>query len=248
MRSGLLCRMCAAAVIAAGVAPAPVSAAIRHSTLEGGVEGIYITGAIELGDDAVFRDIAEQFPDAVVFLESPGGTVIPALEIGLQVRKRGYRTVVVDGGTCASSCALIWLAGTPRYLASGGQVGFHASSATEEDGRLVESGLSNAFVGYYLSKLELSERAVVFTTMASPYELTWLTAENSDGAGISFESALEAVPKPDLALFNPAAPLAKAKVAQAPVEAGDAAAVKPGAPVAAALSVGETATADGTPG
>lgn len=214
MRSGLFCRVCAAAIAAAGIISSPVSAAIQHSTLEGGVEGVYITGEIELGDDARFRAIAERFPDAVVFLESPGGTVIPALEIGRLVREHGYRTVVVDKGTCASSCALIWLAGTSRYLAPGGQVGFHASSAQEDDGRLVESGLSNAFVGYYLSKLELSERAVVFATMASPYELNWLTAENSDGAGISFESALQSVPTPDPAYFAPSGPLQKA---QAPV-------------------------------
>lgn len=199
MRSRLYRRICAAA-LAAGFGSAPVSAAIEHSTLEGGVEGIYITGEIGLGDYAAFRSIAEQVPDAVVFLESPGGTVIPALEIGQLVRERGYRTVVLAGSTCTSSCALIWLAGAPRYLEPGGQVGFHASSAAENDGRLVESGVSNAFVGYYLSKLELSERAVVFTTMASPYELTWLTAENSDGAGISFESSLATVLVPGRAL------------------------------------------------
>ena len=208
MHSRLFRGACAAVV--AALSAAPVSAAIRHSTLEGGVEGVYITGEIALGDDAVFRDITKRFPDAVVFLESPGGTVIPALEIGRLVRERGYRTVVLAGGTCASSCALIWLAGTQRYLAPGGRVGFHASSTQDDEGRLVESGLSNAFVGYYLSKLELSETAVVFTTMASPYELNWLTAENSDGAGISFESTLQSVPAPDPAYLASADPLQKA--------------------------------------
>jgi hypothetical protein len=209
-----LFRGACAAVVAAALGAAPVSAAIHHSTLEGGAEGVYITGEIELGDDAVFRAIAKRLPDAVVFLESPGGTVIPALEIGRLVRERGYRTAVLEGGTCASSCALIWLAGTPRHLAPGGRVGFHASSTQDEDGRLVESGLSNAFVGYYLSKLELSESAVVFATMTSPYALNWLTAENSEGAGISFESTLQSLPAPDPAYFNPAGQLQKA---QAPV-------------------------------
>ena len=200
---------CAALVAAAALAAAPASAGIAHSTLAGGTEGIYVTGEIQLGDDAAFRRITDTFPDAVVFLDSPGGTVIPALEIGRLARERGYRTVVLAGGTCASSCALIWLAGSTRYLEPGGRVGFHASSA-EQDGRLVESGLSNAFVGYYLSKLELSERAVVFTTMASPYELTWLTAENSEGAGIAFESALQSVPAPNPAYFRPSGSLQKA--------------------------------------
>ena len=208
MRSRVRRRICAAVIAAAGFGSAPVSAAVEHSTLDGGVEAIYVTGEIELGDYAAFRDIAERVPDAVVFLESPGGTVIPALEIGQLVRERGYRTVVLAGSTCTSSCALIWLGGTRRYLESGGQIGFHASSAPEQDGRLVESGVSNAFVGYYLSKLELSERAVVFTTMASPYELAWLTAENSDGAGISFESSLETVLAPGRALAADQAPTA----------------------------------------
>lgn len=200
MRSWFLRRICAAALASAALGATPASAAIDHSTLEGGVEAIYITGEIALGDHAAFSEIAEKFPNAVVFLESPGGTVIPALEIGQLVRERGYRTVVIAGSTCASSCALIWLAGTRRYLEPGGRIGFHASSAQEDDGRLVESGVSNAFIGYYLAKLELSERAVVFTTMAPPHELTWLTAENSEGAGISFESSLETVLAPDRAL------------------------------------------------
>jgi membrane-bound ClpP family serine protease len=208
MHSRLFRGACAALVAAAALAAAPASAGIGHSMLADGSEGIYVTGEIGLGDDSVFRGIADKYPDAVVFLESPGGTVIPALEIGRLVRERGYRTVILSDGTCASSCALIWLAGTRRYLAPGGQVGFHASSA-EEDGKLVESGVSNAFVGYYLSKLELSERAVVFATMASPYELNWLTAQNSEGAGISFESALQSVPAPDPAFFNSASPLQK---------------------------------------
>jgi hypothetical protein len=225
MRVGLLGRICAAAVAWAALGAAPASAAVEHSTLEGGVEAIYITGEIALGDYAVFRDIADQYPDAVVFLESPGGTVIPALEIGQLVRERGYRTVVLAGSTCTSSCALIWLAGAPRHLESGGQVGFHASSAQGQDGRLVESGVSNAFVGYYLSKLELSERAVVFTTMASPHELTWLTPENSEGAGISFERALDTVLAP-----------------------GHAATTEPHASASASLSAGQAVAADGTPG
>ena len=210
MHSRLIRGACAALVAAAALGAAPASAGIAHSTLADGTEGIYVTGEIQLGDDAAFRDITGRFPDAVVFLESPGGTVIPALEIGRLVRERGYRTVVIEGGTCASSCALIWLAGAPRHLAPGARVGFHASSTQGEDGRLVESGLSNAFVGYYLSKLELSESAVVFATMTSPYALNWLTAENSEGAGISFESTLQSVPAPDPAYFASAEPLQKA--------------------------------------
>jgi hypothetical protein len=104
------------------------------------------------------------------------------------VRARHHATVVLDGSTCTSACALIWIAGAPRYLGPDGHLGFHASYA-DEGGRLVETGVGNAMVGHYLSQLDLSEDAAVFATIASPYEINWLNAANSGEAGISFEPA-----------------------------------------------------------
>jgi hypothetical protein len=168
---------------------------VEPATLEGGVEAIVISGDILDGDDARFGELARRLPRAVVYLDSAGGALVPAIEIGKRLRAGHHATAVLDGSTCTSACALIWIAGTPRYLGTDGHLGFHASYS-DEGGRLVETGVGNAMVGHYLSQLNLPEDAAVFATIASPYEINWLTAENNAEAGISFESVPRALPAP----------------------------------------------------
>jgi len=182
-------------LVASAFAATPALASVEHSTLDRGVEAIVITGDIRDGDDARFGDLSRRFPRAVVYLESAGGALVPAIEIGKLVRARRHATAVLDGSTCTSACALIWIAGTPRYLGAQGRLGFHASYS-DEGGRLVETAVGNAMVGHYLSQLDLPEDAAVFATIASPYELNWLTAHNSGEAGIAFETAPASLPAP----------------------------------------------------
>jgi hypothetical protein len=193
MRSKLF-GLCALALAAPGCAT-PASAAVEHSTLDRGVEAIFITGDILEGDDTRFGDLSRRFPRAVVYLESAGGSLMPAIEIGKLVHARHHATAVLDGSVCTSACALIWIAGTPRYLGPQGRLGFHASYS-DEGGRLVETGVGNAMVGHYLAQLDLPEDAAVFATIASPYEINWLTAENSGEAGIAFEATPRSLPAP----------------------------------------------------
>jgi len=195
MRSKVPGRICALALAAAGLAPVPSAAAIAHSTLDGGVEAIFISGDILDGDDERFGELSRRFPRAVVYLESAGGALMAAIEIGKLVHARHHATAVLDGSTCTSACALIWIAGAPRYLGSDSHLGFHASYS-DEGGRLVETGVGNAMVGHYLAQLDLPEDAAVFATIASPYEINWLTAENSGEAGIPFEAAPQSLPRP----------------------------------------------------
>jgi hypothetical protein len=195
MRSASHGRVCALLAAASALASTAASAAVEHTTLEGGSEAIAVSGDILPGDEARFGELSRRYPDATIYLESSGGALIPAIEIGKQVRARGHATVVLDGSTCTSACALIWIAGVPRYLAPHGRLGFHASYA-DEGGRLVETGVGNAMVGHYLSQLDLSENATVFATIASPDEMNWLTEENSGEATISFEPVPNTLPVP----------------------------------------------------
>lgn len=177
-----LCRL----VGLAALAPATLSAAeFHHRVYNDGSAIILISGEIKAGDDSKFRELSVRFPDAMVGLDSAGGAIVPALEIGRQIRLRGYSTVVTSSSVCTSACALIWLAGTPRYLDQGGGVGFHATYK-DQGGKLVETGVGNALVGHYLSQLSLSERAVIFATRASPYEISWLNYANRMSSGIEF--------------------------------------------------------------
>ncbi len=180
---------------ALAVIPEPASAVVEHATLARGAEAIVISGDILDGDDTRFAALSRQYPGAVVYLESAGGALQPAIEIGKLLHARHHATAVLDGSTCTSACALIWIAGTPRYLGREAHLGFHASYY-DAGGRLVETGVGNAMVGHYLAQLDLSEDAAVFATIASPYEINWLNADNSAEADIPFASPPATLPVP----------------------------------------------------
>jgi hypothetical protein len=165
----------------------PVQAAkISSSVLKDGTGAIFITGDIEQGDSARFRREAQKYSSAMVVLESQGGSTIEAIEIGKDVRLKGFGTVALNDSFCNSACALIWLAGSPRGLAKSGRVGFHATY-TDSGGRALESGVGNAIVGRYLTLLNLPERALIFATSASPDHLNYLTIANAAKTGIDVE-------------------------------------------------------------
>ena len=75
---------------------------------------ITIKGEIISGDESKFRTLALSTKNAIVVLDSPGGKINPALEIGKMIRLNGYATEVKNA-QCTSSCALIWLARQPQH-------------------------------------------------------------------------------------------------------------------------------------
>jgi hypothetical protein len=147
---------------------------------------ISISGEIEEADVAHFQRLAISSSNAVVVIESPGGALAPALKIGEIIRLKGFSTYVPNNVTCTSSCALIWVAGQRRLLATTGRVGFHASYVTV-NGAQRESGLGNALVGRYLTLLNLPEKAILFATSAGPDKVMWISTSAPQESGIDFE-------------------------------------------------------------
>lgn len=166
----------------------PVSASaadIQVIPAEGGYSYIIVEGEIVEGDAEKFRRIATQTPKAVVMLASPGGSLGQALEIGKVIQISGYSTGVMDDFVCASACALIWLAGEERKAGERAKIGFHASYRMDS-GNAVEDGMANAFIGRYLTHLNLPSRAVFFITSASPTEMMWLDTSDPGSEGIQY--------------------------------------------------------------
>ena len=147
-----------------------------------------ISGDFEKGDAEKFLTSTDGATDAVVLFESDGGDLQTGLDIGSLVRMRGYGTAVLDGKSCYSACALAWLGGTKRIVGTDGHVSFHAAYILE-DGNARESGVANALVGAYLSKLGLKEDAVIFLTSAPPDDFNELDAQWSADLGIEVEFA-----------------------------------------------------------
>jgi hypothetical protein len=145
---------------------------------------IIISGVFSAGDDQTFREIAATSKQAVFLLDSEGGSVEAALEIGKAIRLKGFATAVLPNTLCASACALTWLAGTTRFLSETSHIGFHASYVLT-DGKPSESGVANALIGAYLNQIGLSQEAIIFITSAPPEGMEWLSRDNATQLGVS---------------------------------------------------------------
>ena len=150
----------------------------------GVVNVIDVSGEIVEGDSQTFDSVIEGIPPntkIAVMLNSNGGKVIPGLMMGEAIRAKGFATVVL--GTCASAW---WprsgfLAGEPRFAGESARIGFHAAY-TPSGG---ESGMTNALVGAYLTKLGLPYEAVAFVTSSAPVDMRWMHADDARKIGIA---------------------------------------------------------------
>jgi hypothetical protein len=144
---------------------------------------IAVTGELEPGDERRFSNIAVQAKGAVVSFNSLGGFVPAAIQIGKAIRLEGFATVVSEGNTCASACALAWLGGVTRYMGNSSRVGFHAAYINTIGEKQVSS-VGNALIGGYLNGLGYSESAIAYFTSAPPEGVRWLTFTEASRLGI----------------------------------------------------------------
>lgn len=150
---------------------------------------ISLAGRIEDGDDKAFHDLAASQPDALVALSGPGGKVFPALAIGREIRARGLRTLVPSGASCASACALIWLAGSQRSLGTGARIGFHALSAARPGAAPTETHEFDMGLVRYLTELGYAYD-VTATIVNTPSVLVhWRDAIELNANGIATQNA-----------------------------------------------------------
>jgi hypothetical protein len=86
-----------------------------------------VTGTIDIGSAERFKAEVENFREyiKVVDLDSPGGSVNDALEMGRLIRAEGFATSVNSGALCASSCPLVYAGGTERRATPASAIGVH---------------------------------------------------------------------------------------------------------------------------
>ena len=142
-----------------------------------------VTGRFELSDIEQFRSKTSALSKAIVVFSSDGGNLEAGIEIGTQIKLKGFLSLVPEGSRCASACALAWLGGTKRMMGATAQVGFHAAFVVK-DGETSETGVGNALLGAFLNRIGLPDRAVIYITKAAPEEITWLTAKDAEEVGI----------------------------------------------------------------
>jgi uncharacterized protein YecT (DUF1311 family) len=174
------------------------SMAADFKTLDGpGVSILEFTGRIVDGDAEKFLTATAGRKSVMIILQSPGGLVKEALEIGATIRTRGYSTLAPPGEGCYSSCALIWVSGAKRYMSPDSIIGFHAAYV-EENGQYRESGVANAEIGAYLNTLGLRIEAIRFFTTAGPDNFLTLSPVDARALGVDiFEIEGDKVSSPE---------------------------------------------------
>jgi hypothetical protein len=146
---------------------------------------IFISGEIKQGDERKFFSLATKATrDTLVSLDSSGGHLKTALEIGRTISLRRMSTRVTNI-ECISACALIWLAGFERYLNNGERLGFHSAYVRgKRPGEKQIDAVGNALVGAYIRQLELPSQVVELAVESPPDRLTWVTIRNAANFGI----------------------------------------------------------------
>jgi hypothetical protein len=142
---------------------------------------VMIDGILQVADADDFLFKTRSFSKAAVIFRSDGGSIWAAIRIGEAIRMKGFVTYVPERSRCASACALAWLGGVDRVMGPGAQIGFHAAHDAASG---QETGLGNALVGAYLSRIGLSYSVVIYITRAPPDQMTWLTLADAVRIGI----------------------------------------------------------------
>ncbi|HEU0219307.1 MAG TPA: hypothetical protein VFQ98_00710 [Gallionella sp.] len=129
------------------------------SVFDGIANQLTISGVIVQGDAQRFADFVNQSPKDAwialkrVRLDSPGGDVLEAMKLAEILHGLYPSMWVTRGKRCASSCLLLWLAGSSRGFDNGGQVGIHRPTFTPE----------------YLRKLTLKESEKQYEIMSNTF-------------------------------------------------------------------------------
>jgi len=135
----------------------PAMSADMRSVRNDATAAIYVGGSIRPGDAAQFaaklRSLGisplpvsskQYYPRATVVIDSPGGSLRDAMEIGRAIRANKLGVAVRPDGECLSSCVYIIAAGVIRLPL--GKVGIHRPYFVDIPNQGVDVGLRETLV------------------------------------------------------------------------------------------------------
>jgi hypothetical protein len=154
---------------------------------DNGRKGIYIKGEIVASDLDSFKKVQQDCCSSagnkvIVALNSLGGLVGVAAQIGEIVHTKGYVTVVEN--ECQSACTLIWLSGKPRWVFKGSTVGFHSTRKNNDSPERSREG--NDAVREYLDYLGISVKASNWMLSADPESMNYLNKDIAQKLNIEY--------------------------------------------------------------
>ena len=146
-------------------------------TASGGPPILSLRGEIVDGD---FDQLAEELIAVrsrqglpLLALDSPGGNIIEADNMGSLIRRLGLSVVVSDGEECASACFLLFAAALHRAAAPGAKIGVHSASLFGDENLLTEGVTTLMARDAAMLGVPPSVLGRMITTI--PSDMAWLT-------------------------------------------------------------------------
>lgn len=163
-----------------------LSASITHQRAQSGQHVILLEGAIAASDIVQMRKALKASEGAVaitVLLDSPGGVLYPAMEIGRMIRRVGASTVAVR--QCASACHVIWAGGESRFVVSGSQLAIHYPYRDAKSAKQPAFDAYSDLVNYYRQMGATPELALDIAA-SDPNQLKVLSLNDAKRHGLAF--------------------------------------------------------------
>jgi hypothetical protein len=133
---------------------------------------LMVSGSIGEGDSITFEI---KLDDGVrtVSLNSSGGYLDEALEIGKSIRKRHLDTTVPAGATCQSACTLVWSAGWHRSAA--GRIAMHCATTIAAPYQCDQAGRAQMLA--FLKEMHTPRAMIAYQEAAGSTSELWIEPE-----------------------------------------------------------------------
>ena len=105
------------------------AAELRVQTIDG-QRSLFLSGRIELGDDAKFEKALREAKGNIstVAVNSPGGNLAGGMALGRAIRSAKLATHVPGTNVCASACLFVLAGGVVRSANQAAQIGVHIAT------------------------------------------------------------------------------------------------------------------------
>src|ERR1700730_3857825 len=173
----------------------PATAAdLKAAALKDGRVVITISGDLDEGDARALGATIKMIkgdgkPVTFISLNSPGGSLLEAVQIVEVVRYEKLATIVGPGAKCASACFLIFAAGQPKLASYTAQIGVH--NASDETGQeTAKTSTATLSMARVAKELGVPSAIIGRMVVTRPNEMVWLSAADLQSMGTSMVGSL----------------------------------------------------------
>lgn len=164
----------------------------------GGQTRIFAEGPIDEGATERLRHFvrSRNIEWAVVYLDSPGGSLLEALQLGRAIRELRFDTRVGSysdapsaepSATCASACTYAFAGGHNRFFSEyGGRLGIHQFyDAADNVGDIGDTQVVSAVLISYLQEMGINASAFARAAEARSHQMVWLSPQEAQQFGLA---------------------------------------------------------------